>query len=521
MKLSFEYQKNLPMLAWCARFDRRTATTTVSHGANVEIREGYFYEGAWNEDSDHCDFLDATIFCGTGGKLADGSIRFSGGTDKGTPLFSIQKPEAIFISNSAIFVMSAAGERPDTMYPFYHYDLLKIYRAGQYCQDGSLRLDSKTTLHIHYSTIMSIEKDASISFATHPPCPCPTKFETLLDILTKTTDQLFVNAMSSDRSITFTPISTISRGYDAVVGAVLARNAGFTEALTFTDSRAAEPDKDSGTENARDLGMTCIEIDLWDCTNLDIDPIAEFSMPCESSRITFAASDALLSGRLLVVGNGGDSIWDKFRAPAFDRQAESWARHVDGSLTFVEFRLRVGFIFFAPPYVGVQHNQAIYQITMSSEMAPWSVEGDYDRPIPRRIGEDAGLARQNFGFKKMAKGHALQSKEDFYSEAANASYTEFIRERDRNVPRLRYWFWRSYWTWLPVFWKMTHRNFDKKYVKSSRLQRRFPFLLNAPPQRKTWKSLFTFQWAFERLESRYKLVPGSQGQQERVQNQNG
>ena len=51
-------------------------------------------------------------------------------------------------------------------------------------------------------------------------------------------------------------------------------------------------------------------------------------------------------------------------------------------------------------------------------MRPWSVGGGYDRPIPRRIAEEAGVPRQHFGQRKMGGtrrpfGLMAASREDF------------------------------------------------------------------------------------------------------------
>jgi hypothetical protein len=45
----------------------------------------------------------------------------------------------------------------------------------------------------------------------------------------------------------------------------------------------------------------------------------------------------------------------------------------------------------------------ITAISLSPEMQPWSVASDYDRPIPRRIVEAAGVPRPLFGQRKRAQ----------------------------------------------------------------------------------------------------------------------
>jgi hypothetical protein len=71
---------------------------------------------------------------------------------------------------------------------------------------------------------------------------------------------------------------------------------------------------------------------------------------------------------------------------------------VGGSLA--EFRLRVGFIHVPAAYFGGVRQPDMLAIAKSAEMRPWSVGGDYDRPIPRRILEEKGVPREAFGYRK-------------------------------------------------------------------------------------------------------------------------
>jgi hypothetical protein len=67
-----------------------------------------------------------------------------------------------------------------------------------------------------------------------------------------------------------------------------------------------------------------------------------------------------------------------------------------------EFRLRSGFINAAMPFIGARRVESIRRISQGDDMRPWSVGGNYDRPIPRRICEQAGLPRNAFGMRKTA-----------------------------------------------------------------------------------------------------------------------
>ena len=62
-----------------------------------------------------------------------------------------------------------------------------------------------------------------------------------------------------------------------------------------------------------------------------------------------------------------------------------------------ELRLVVGFVHLPLPFMGARRKADIVKITESSEMDPWRLETDYDRPIARRIAEEAGVPRHLFG----------------------------------------------------------------------------------------------------------------------------
>ena len=65
-------------------------------------------------------------------------------------------------------------------------------------------------------------------------------------------------------------------------------------------------------------------------------------------------------------------------------------------------RLDAGYVQVAVPFIGGRRRADIVHITESAEMDPWRLGTDYDRPIPRRLAEEAGVPRALFGQKKVA-----------------------------------------------------------------------------------------------------------------------
>ena len=75
-------------------------------------------------------------------------------------------------------------------------------------------------------------------------------------------------------------------------------------------------------------------------------------------------------------------------------------RHRPGGRALSEPRLHVGFVHLPVPYLTARYFPEIQAISNSADMAPWSVGGSYDRPIPRRIAEEAGVPREVLGQAK-------------------------------------------------------------------------------------------------------------------------
>lgn len=73
------------------------------------------------------------------------------------------------------------------------------------------------------------------------------------------------------------------------------------------------------------------------------------------------------------------------------------------------FRTRVGFLHLAVPSIGYSEYASLLRIANSEEMRPYSLHrAEYDRPIPRRILEEAGVARELFAQSKKFAARSLK-----------------------------------------------------------------------------------------------------------------
>ncbi len=139
-------------------------------------------------------------------------------------------------------------------------------------------------------------------------------------------------------------------------------------------------------------------------------------------------------------------------------------------------------------------------------MAPWSVGGRYDRPLPRRIAEEAGLPRERFGVRNRATSHVhLTGPAEFCGEAL-ADCCRFTEELHGKIAPWRVAYWRAQARIRLESWRRFGGR-RKRYVRPSLLQRRIPFFANKAPIPIPWTFLHTFQWAFASLRGRYR--PGA------------
>jgi hypothetical protein len=272
--------------------------------------------------------------------------------------------------------------------------------------------------------------------------------------------------------------------------------------MTLLDSRETDPELDSGLINARRLGMECQEVDRWSFATRSATPIAELSMFAISCDSPMAGFEDLLRARIYITGQFGDTIWDPIKSGVCDQFSQTWARFASG-INKLEFRLRVGFLTFAPSSILALHNQAIHRITHSTQMQPWSVPGDYNRPIARRIIEDAGLPRGSFAMIKRGGGHTNFRVKAKDVSPAMESYREFLERSHKRVSFPSYRGWRARVKADQLIWR--YLGAEKKIVPSTPMQRRFPFFVNCRPIKLDWSAMFTLQWAQSLVAPRYRV----------------
>jgi hypothetical protein len=93
-----------------------------------------------------------------------------------------------------------------------------------------------------------------------------------------------------------------------------------------------------------------------------------------------------------------------------------------------ELRLVAGFIQLPLPFIGARNKPDIVRITESSEMDPWRLGNAYDRPIPRRIAEEAGVPRHLFGQSKLASVVIFPRPSIPYGTALRREFYDYLAQ---------------------------------------------------------------------------------------------
>lgn len=434
MKLEFRPAESLPSLSWCARV-QRGGVVVVRHGKGVETRPDRFVEGAWDCDFGEGEFDRAQNLAGSGGVLRDGVCVFAAPFHPLEQLHVLQGERETLVSNSLAFLLQEGDDGADPSYPNYFFDLVRMTRQGLTRQPLILRTARGRRVELYSTCRLEVDEILRLSCKAAPLGPPPGNFAEYFDQLHEAVRRIVANAADPARRFTYTPVTACSRGYDSTASSAIASRVGCRVGLTF--SRSGTPkghpilgmDKpmadDSGADALRALGMEIHEFDRLKILEVPGYPKAEFyhSHTAVTDSCLRLMEDRL-RGAVFFSGRHGERYWGPtLRCRRVDfREVDDV--HLSGR-TYSEFRLRVGYVHLPVPYIGALHGPAIHRITRSDEMRPWRLHaGYYDRPIARRIAEEAGVPRESFGHVKFGGSDKTLRLND----ESERDLADFVRE---------------------------------------------------------------------------------------------
>jgi hypothetical protein len=404
----------LPAGAWCLTLQRGAGVALVEHGLAVEAIGAGFVEGVWSAPFGDGDFIGAQTRAGTGATVVGDELVLTAGSALARGINHVVIGDRWFASNSWPFLLARTGLRPTIgRRDYFHVRGLQVARPTSpppvRFTGGAVELEVSRPLAI----------DRLLRVRRLPPTPAPafTGFAEYRDLVVAELAALADNARSGSRRHPLRLEATISAGYDSAASAVLGYDAGWRDAVTLAHG-AEDPDSGAAIGHAVGYDVETVGADAWETAGPF--PEAEFLVsggPAMPVRIAGAAR--ALSGAVVLGGAWGDRYWHRhpsWLGPGLDRPGEG-----SGGLTgYAEMELRLGSVMVAVPAIGVTDPATLFRLSNDAAMASWQVGGDYDRPIPRRILEDAGIDRLAFAVNK-AHGAAAR-----LSPATRAHYREWL-----------------------------------------------------------------------------------------------
>ena len=405
-RIRLRYQPNtaLPPLAWLARLDGGAFELRVDHGADVETHPDFFFEGAWAGDFADGRPDETEVAFGTGCVVRGTEVSFISSLAT-TDYLYYRTGAPLTVSNSLPLLLAALDDSLDPTYR--RYDAINntiLQGVNDYVRDIPTSRGVVRRLMYH-NLRCTPESIAEI------PKPQPPDFESFADYsgyLTESYERLVANARDGRRRQPLRIYTTQSRGYDTTAVNAIARHHRVDGVFTVTRGKGepGRPDPDDdGTEIAAALGIgPVIPIDRHAYSDGFQDEVYYHASmhECPDANLKQIV-DHIHGPALLLTGTLGE-MWYTHACGYADRPEtlhDGLARWDLGTHGLTEVRLRAGYVQAAIPYIGARKREQIVRITESEEMTPWRIGSRYDRPIPRRLGEEAGAARESFGQVKM------------------------------------------------------------------------------------------------------------------------
>lgn len=521
MRLDFSERSGLPRLAWLAHLREGRHAARVVHGPWVEARERFFAEGAWDGPFPEAGFGESLMLMGSGGLTDGDGILFCGASHPLERLFLLRDDDGLYVSPSLVFLLHASGSRLDVNHPSYQADLIGFQRGMRH-HVGTLPLAGGRSVSVLHFRNARVDSRLDVTVLPKPDAPRFRDFAEYNAFLVQGLRRFAENARAPERRVRFTPLTTISSGYDSAACSALSVEIGCKEAATFRSARSegsaeAELD-DSGAEVGRLMGLETREFERDAYRSLGSLPEAEFVACGDLGQdLLMAAMEEVLPGRFVLTGEHGDTMWSRQWDLQKDRKgARDIVRPSCTGCSLFEFRLRVGFIHVPLPCVAATSLPDLKRISQSPEMEPWTLHTGYDRPIARRLVEERGVPRELFGQHKKAVTVILNRGPDLRELMGSDSYASFEAFRREHAPersrakQALYEIMFGFYQLYRLAFRRVNRVLSQLGVPWG-IPCPIPFRFRHPPGEPS----FLFHWGVAQIRGRYDAALPLEGDEER------
>jgi len=388
----FDYRPSpaLPPLAWVARVGDRVVT--VDCGPAVRREAGGFFEGTWVGPSGLSSVAGSTTPFGTGMVVAgDDLLAIPPGHTLGL-VFTTTSGTEMLVANTLVGLLASAGS--ELLAGVDYGSLFARVADGLAFTPTELPTSGSPVAFHFYENLRVLPGGRLEQVAKAREAPF-TSFRDYVERLDAALASALVNAPG------YPPVVALSNGYDSPAVAIIAARRGCRTALTFQRARPpvwTRDTSDSGEHFGRALGMDVRFFDRDAYLRRDDLPEAEF-LACgyTGEEVVLSAMEGELRHTALLTGGLGGAMWLRGKEPHTDLR-----RHDFSACSMTEFRLRLDLIDLPISLMGMTALPSLVALANSPEMHPYSVGGYYDKPVPRRIIEEAGFERGTFATSKRA-----------------------------------------------------------------------------------------------------------------------
>ena len=433
MELKATTVSSWPKLAWVATLTPGSSEIQVLHGPVVEVGDGWIAEAVWAGDFQAGDFDQTDLVFGSGIRCRGDRVVFVSSGTTFDRLWRCSHGEKTHVSNSLSALLAVSGLELRDDYPDYSRDVQTIC-AGLANRISSIPLRGGDATCVYFNNL-TYDGNTLAEEPKPDPAPAFCTYEDYYGFLVRTAERLGSNLADLARTRQIVPVSGVSSGYDSCAAAVISRHAGCGRTVTIRDSTSLWRGSDSGEPIARRLGMSCVEYPRT-ASHYPMEP-AIWAGEGHAGIVNWTLFGFPTPLCLFFTGWHGEKMWDR----VCHDHPDPFVRRDTGSLSFCEWRLLQGVFQCPVPFWAARHNHQTRAITLSEAMVPWYTNKDYDKPIARRIVEEAGVPRRLFGMLKKNSSH----EEAFrwpYSPDARASFAQYRRQRGKDAPSdrlLRTW----------------------------------------------------------------------------------
>jgi hypothetical protein len=406
-KIDYRPIADLPKLMWLAAIQRDSKTLTVFHGPAVECRDQWMVEGIWDGEFARGEFHRSEHFFGSGLRVDGDRLYCVPSSALVDRLFYCQQKQKLLVANSLILLLAFTDSKLDRSHDYKLESSSILQGLEHYKKDFTIvnpEIDQFAQVY-HENIVID---DDGISFERRSRIHDIASFEQYNALLNEVLIRLKRCYTSPARKTRLDAFTTISSGYDSTAVACLAKAIGVDTCFTSKRSNSSMPaliDRhrafDDGGPIAAALEMKAIYLSHRISSSSD-DELYFYAVDPSKTELVFHSMAAHIErtcqAAVVFTGYHGDKMWDSGLEDKYLN--DQIIRGDISGLRLSEIRLKSGFIHVAVPFIFARSVASISRITDSPEMEPWRLRNSYDRPIPRRISETAGVDRRLFGFRK-------------------------------------------------------------------------------------------------------------------------